>query len=64
MVKSETEEVTERAVDLNLVTLVGIVEGRATGLENVEEQNNTEARLRNLELSEDRSASSLTDETE
>ena len=57
VVQSGTEEDTERVVDLNLKTLVGIVEGSATGLANVEE-------LKNLELLEGLSASSLTDETE
>ena len=43
VVQSETQENTERVVDLNVETLVGIVKERATGLANVEEQKNTES---------------------
>ena len=64
VVQSGTKEVTNRVVDLNLETLVGIVEEKATGLANVEEPKGTETRRRrNLEFWEGRSASSLMDET-
>ena len=62
--QSGTEKDTGRAVNLNLKTLVGIVEERVTGPANVGQPKSTEARRWNLELWEGRSTSSLMEGTE